>query len=1084
MNYYTLEFHLEKICLENKEFEILDSIWKLNKRTLTSALSSISFNFPHYSQHETSHSNTIISNIESFLGEERIKKLEPTETWLLLMSAYSHDLGMIILNKTIEESLPNDILSEYLKSLSEQDKDKDLKEAAKLLLSINKEPLPINKSIFDLRKSIVYVIGEFFRKGHVQRTKEIIDGRDNQMRELLSNFYSDLIPNRFLNLLSEISFSHGVDFDYLINNLQYESNGISRDKIHPRFIASMLRFGDLLDVDDKRFNPISELLLDSGLPITSELHKIKHASIKHLLITPDSIEVTIDCPNAQVYRIARQWFDWLEDEVEAQYRNWSIISPPDLNSLPPKIKSNGVKVLFNSTIADADLMNLRFSINPQKAIEIFEGKGIYEDSSFVFLRELVQNAVDASKLQLWKDIVNGNYNDLLFENIKDKNEELTIENKLNVKEYIKYPSDIPIEVYRNYQVDLFVEWSDDSKTNILFKVIDKGSGISRKDLLRMTQNVGESRSNDIAYQTLKKTIPYWLKPTGAFGLGLQSVFLVSDSFVVKTKADNDISYEIVFNSSKNGEYSYIRNFNAISQRGTTVEVIVSENNFSYAFGNSYSMDIVFGYDYFSSDDSIQISKIEEYVNQTLINIEELNVYITNKGKIKTSIFSTLPNDYQKETVSFMSSIPENEIKMICFKDGNYLSNFYDVTGELGSQIRTLFIDNFDSIYNQNFAPSYNNLYLVRDIPIKDSQYGYRLLPFCAIQWNLLNPDSDKILNISRSKLIEDVKHKHNEILLEKVLPNILNLLWEAYTNEEFKSNLKKLGIDDTDKKLSISLYHILQTSKLFDIKREIPILFYSYNFPIESIIFRNNSNTVDFETFLKCSEFSILKIGKEYNEKNSLDTYINSILEDIKKNSDTEIIALYHDYFSNQIMEFHLEKITTFKASTDGMEIELLKYNKSIKSNECAIMPEELKLKYLKSLVHTSQRVRRISREIIPSLEEYHEILSVNNTRYAFNHNYNSMFSNYIISPIKDNSELNLVLEHYNENISVDELCNKIYENTIKNVVPDKLINWIINNPTNKQVRTKNDVLKSYSNLLAKALIKNYRKYKIDLDKS
>lgn len=1078
MNYYTLEYHLEKLCLENKEFEILDSIWKLNKRTLTSALSSINFNFPHYSQHETSHSNTIISNVESFLGEERIKKLEPTDTWLLLMSAYSHDLGMIILNKTIEEVLPKDALFEYLKSLSEQNQDKDLKEAAKLLLSINKEPLPKNKSIFDLRKSIVYVIGEFFRKGHAQRSKEIIEGRDSQMRELLSNFYSDLIPNRFLNLLSEISFSHGVDFEYLLNNLQYESNGISRDKIHPRFIASMLRFGDLLDVDDKRFNPISELLLDNNLPKTSELHKIKHASIKHLLITPASIEVTVDCPNPQVYRIARQWFDWLEDEVESQYRNWSIISPPNLNSLPPKINSNGVRVLYNSTIADADLMNLRFSISPQKAIEIFEGKGIYEDSSFVFLRELVQNAVDASKLQLWKDIVNGNYNELLYENLKDKCTELTIENKFNAKDYIKYPSDIPIEVYRNYQVDLFVNWADDNKTNILFKVIDKGSGISRADLLRMTQKVGESRSNDVDYQELKKTMPYWLKPTGAFGLGLQSVFLVSDSFVVKTKADNDISYEIVFNSSKNGEYSYIRNFNAISQRGTTVEVVVSEENFSTAFGNSFSMDIVFDYDYFSSDDSIQISKVEEYVNKTLINIEELNVFITNKGKVKSSIYSILTrDDYNNGVISFISLISKDETKMSCFKDGGFLSNFFDVPGSLGSQIKTIFIDNFDRIYSTNFELKYNYLYMVRDIPIKDNQYGFRLLPFCAMQWNLLNPDSDKILNISRSKLIQDVKDEHNEILIEKIIPNLLNLLWEAYTDNKFKGKVKNLGVDDES--YNTVLFHILQTSKIFKIEREIPSLFNSNFFPIESIIYKNSSIQVSFDSFLKCNEYSILKIGKEYSKKESLDNYISSILSEIKNNSETDIIALYQGYFSNHLINFNLEKITTFLASVDGMEIKLFKYSKTTQSNNCATMPQNLEKNFLKSLISKSQRVRQIDRAIIPSLQKFHKTLSVNNTRYSFNHNYNSEFSNYIISPIKDNSELELVLKLYTETISQEDLSKSIYENVIVKVVPDKLINWVIDNSTSKQLRTKENILKAYSQLLAEALIENYRKEKI-----
>ena len=71
-SYYTLEKHLEESAAINKQFQILDAIWKLNKGTLSSALANISQYFPHYSLHEQSHSNTILNNIESFLGEARI----------------------------------------------------------------------------------------------------------------------------------------------------------------------------------------------------------------------------------------------------------------------------------------------------------------------------------------------------------------------------------------------------------------------------------------------------------------------------------------------------------------------------------------------------------------------------------------------------------------------------------------------------------------------------------------------------------------------------------------------------------------------------------------------------------------------------------------------------------------------------------------------------------------------------------------------------------------------------------------------------------------------------------------------------
>lgn len=741
MNHYTLERHLEEVCRLDRKFELLDSVWKLNKKTLISALSAVTFNFPHYSLHESSHSETIIINIESFLGEDRIRKLEPTDTWLILMAAYSHDIGMIILQKTIEESLAKNTLQEYLTSLIEQSRDKDLKEAASLLLNIQKHSLPPDKSVFELRKSITLITGEFFRRNHYIRSKDILSGKDEDFRRVLSNFYSDLIPNRLLHLLGEIAFSHGTSFDYILESLQFESNGISRDKIHPRFVASLLRLGDILDVDDKRFNPISERLLDKQLPSTSELHKIKHASVRHLLIKPNIIEVTVDCPDIQVYRIARQWFDWLEHEAEDQYRNWSFLAPDYLTGHPPTIAPNGIKVLYKSVIPDPELMNLRFTLKPQKAIEIFEGKGIYEDSSYVFLRELVQNALDASKIQLWKDILNGNYTEIIYAHLKQKYHYIEYSEKANIHRYINFPDDIPTQVLQNYQIDLIVDWADQTKKEILIKVIDKGYGISREDLLRITNNVGDSRSKDLNFIDFKKTLPYWLKPTGAFGIGLQSIFLVTDSFKVKTKSDSDIAYEIVFNSAKNGEYSFINNEKVHFPRGTTVEVIIPETRNDEAFGTSFSSEVIASFDYFSSDDSIYISKIEEYINKTFSYVKELNVYITNKKKVKSSIYSIADGEHL-----FFLHKNENESKSIqlsLFKDtDNSIVYFFDVKERIGSQIAIRVLDNFQEIHD-NLKFDFNFLYLVRGIPIEDSFRGFRKVPFFDITWNLLNRPAGK-----------------------------------------------------------------------------------------------------------------------------------------------------------------------------------------------------------------------------------------------------------------------------------------------------------------------------------------------------
>ena len=100
---YTLEEHLRNISFEDKDYEVLFSIWDLNKKNLTQGLNLVSASFPHYSVHDVNHSMTIIEQIQCFLGEERIKLLSATDTFLILMAGLTHDVGMILMNRIVED---------------------------------------------------------------------------------------------------------------------------------------------------------------------------------------------------------------------------------------------------------------------------------------------------------------------------------------------------------------------------------------------------------------------------------------------------------------------------------------------------------------------------------------------------------------------------------------------------------------------------------------------------------------------------------------------------------------------------------------------------------------------------------------------------------------------------------------------------------------------------------------------------------------------------------------------------------------------------------------------------------------------
>ncbi len=168
----------------------------------------------------------------------------------------------------------------------------------------------------------------------------------------------------------------------------------------------MLRLGDLLDIDNGRFNTACSSAL-GALPVSSVPHREKHEATTHLFVTPSEIQFRSDCPDSQTYLETRNFVLWLEGEIDFLTKHWSIVAPRTLGGYAPRFDK---KELFINGVPDIEgIAELRFEISQEKAFQIIEGTNIYNDP-FIFVRELIQNAMDASKFQFWRDLVSGNYN--------------------------------------------------------------------------------------------------------------------------------------------------------------------------------------------------------------------------------------------------------------------------------------------------------------------------------------------------------------------------------------------------------------------------------------------------------------------------------------------------------------------------------------------------------------------------------------------------------------------------------------------------------------------------------------------------
>jgi hypothetical protein len=950
---------------------------------------------------------------------------------------------------------------DYLISTKENSHDQDLVESAKLILdySDSKQVKANNLSwALEIKNAVVLLTADFFRRTHHSRSKDYITVDNNEFKFIAQDFYSDQLPNRFLDLLGEIAYAHGIAFSQVMNNLDYIANGFQSDKIHPRFIACLIRLGDLLDVDDNRFDEFSLNQL-MKVPETSIVHKEKHAAIKHLLISPQSIEARVNCKNEDVYRTARQWFDWLIDEVEKQSKEWALIAPSELGGLPPVILNGKIQILYRGALPKKELLDLRFSISNQRIFEIFEGAALYDDAEFVFLREIVQNSIDATKIQIWKDINSGIYDFILKPHLKNIYKNLG--DNFDVVSKIRFPDDIPTDIYMNYPITLNVDWDKDDSDLLSIICEDCGTGISEENLIRMTRKVGESRKFDKTFQTIKDSLPFWLKPTGAFGIGLQSLFILSDSFVIQTKAENETPKEIIFRSAKKQNYCSIVDKKPAIKKGTRIILKINRNRFSEIFKNSFSFDIVESYDYYTDKKgSIYLYKMHDYLLSELSNIEFLNINLLEDGLIKSAKQKSTTEDLEIIDSKINS---EQTHKLISYKREDTLPFIVFESDVIGTEIYFNFINSFDSIDLDFIQPHYKNLYYVRDIPVKDNTYGFYKSHYFGLLWNLLSPESDKVLSLSRNKLISKTKYDLNSKLLYEVFPKATPEIKEL-----FEANYNKYKIDKSNKECIY--FHIImscvinehpdiniQKQLLGDLK--IPTLL------IESV--KDETKEIYAKDFFDLKKLIVVS-GNTFGVSNKQKFQIKqSIYESIKedcKKENVDAIIWANQYFDVYI-RWNYEISRIYKKDDSGSVFILEK--KDSENISPVTVDEQSKSQILRSLA--IGRYVAANRQNIYSILPYCNLLSVKNTFKGGFERFPYLSSHSIVSPFKNKKQADSVLESLNKvKLSGSKLHNFIMEEHIDTLITQKIIDNIKENRVFNQSEIDNTKIKNeYAKLIA-----------------
>lgn len=563
----TIEGQLEKYYQNESHTErngVLWHAWCQNKRWLSQLLETTMSSFPTYSKHDESHANTVLHNIEMILGEERIRELSASDCFMLLHTVYIHDIGMVITHTDRENIVKNDRFLDMVNELSD-DSDAVFQKAIKALQQTKYEYDDEDskedqmKRLYSDKLSVYYavlhLIANFRRPEHGELSEDRLSKWTLESEKLGAGFSMAGIPQRIFLLIAKCAGLHtDSDFENIMK-LPQEDNGYVSDYLHPRFVAVLLQLGDILDMDNDRFHPLTKEFV-GVFPEISERHYEKHQSIRRLYIRPDIISIEADCVTQDALRLVRKECDILKNILKEAGYNWMLICPRNFSGALPTVDS--VKLYLNGMQIPEELVATQFHISQSKAFAILEGSNVYK-GQYVFLREFLQNAIDATKIQYWQECVRtrGYYSS------KDELKRMAPDEMSDILSTDIFPIEIEMQIVKaNEKREYFIITEEDIDNlrnkkerdkwqyGVKVRVKDFGTGIDKESILNIAK-VGNSRKRE---RHIIRDMPEWLKPMAEFGIGLQSAFILTNMFKCYTYTRSNEKYEVTFSTVKSNYY--------------------------------------------------------------------------------------------------------------------------------------------------------------------------------------------------------------------------------------------------------------------------------------------------------------------------------------------------------------------------------------------------------------------------------------------------------------------------------------------------------------------------------------------------
>lgn len=453
-------------------------------------LKDVRRSFPNYTLHDETHVLNVLDAMAGILGDQ-IAQLSRGEAELLLLSACLHDLGMVYTQEEEEQCFRD-------------------KRQARDFLRINSPELlgcPAEEWPDELRQW-------YLRWLHPFRLTQVF--QNEAWRALLSDWPTEAVPKRCVLAVCQAHGEPPEEFSQ-DRNLAY----LAASDADPLFCTLLLRLADLLDFDDTRAPKVLYGYVACSEASQREWEKHQASGGFRYPTSPSTAKLPYKayCTDPGIEHTIRDFLDWIDSELNTCARlqqnchqDWQRCFPFPQSIGRDEVESEGY--------VSGDFL---MTMDQTRVMELMTGEQLYSKDN-VFIRELLQNSIDATLLRLQMD---SSFS------------------------------------HEDARIDLW-EWID-REGNIWIRIDDQGIGMTLGMLQRYFLKIGNSyyTSQELRRDLRDHGQAGEYQSISRFGIGFLSCFLCGTFAEVST---------LYFDPQKNAEENGLSSFRRTPDYGLRLQV--------------------------------------------------------------------------------------------------------------------------------------------------------------------------------------------------------------------------------------------------------------------------------------------------------------------------------------------------------------------------------------------------------------------------------------------------------------------------------------------------------------------------------